>query len=176
MPYKEVMHVKQSKLIEEVTEIATLKAIEAYEQSKEKEIQKAKDKRLRNTKLLLKHYNTFRKYAEEASCRREEEVETPIQQLILNEQDIVTSIRVTTDRTLLMVKHLDNAMNALAYVCKQEQSKHYDVLHKRYVEGVTIAEIANEYFMNNRSVYKLIDAAAERLSILLFGVYGLKVE
>lgn len=171
----EVVHVKRSELIEEVTQLATLKAIEAFEQSKEQEKKKEKDRRLRNTKLLLRNYLTFQKYVEGAASTAEEN-KTPIQRLILNEQDLVASIRATTERTIVMIRHLDNALEALAYICTQEDSKHYDILRKRYLEGVSIAEIAKEHDMNDRTVYKLIDTAAERLSVLLFGVYGLKIE
>lgn len=167
------MHMKQ-KLVEEVTRIATQQAIEVFNSQKEQELQREKDKRLHNTKLLLKHYHTFRKYVEDVSV--ETEPETPIQKLILNEKDIVESVRVTTERTVEMVKHLDRAMDALAYICKREGSKHYEILYKRFIECVQISTIADEYEINNRTVYKLIDAAAERLSTLLFGVYGLKIE
>lgn len=167
------MHVKQ-KLIEEVTRIASLQAIEVFNAQKEEELQKEKDKRLHNTKLLLKHYHTFRKYVEDV--REKSEPETPIQKLILNEKDIVESVRATTERTVEMVKHLDRAMDALAYICEREETKHYEILHKRFVEGLQISIIADEYEINNRTVYKLIDTAAERLATLLFGVYGLKIE
>ncbi|CAM5662403.1 hypothetical protein LSPH24S_00963 [Lysinibacillus sphaericus] len=55
---------KQSKLIEEVTQIATLKAIEVFNDQKEQAIQKEQSKRLHNTKLLLKHYQEFKLYVE----------------------------------------------------------------------------------------------------------------
>ncbi|MEG0259431.1 MAG: hypothetical protein RR595_11365 [Lysinibacillus sp.] len=165
---------KQSKLIEEVTQIATLKAIEAFNAQKDMMVQTEKDKRLHNTKLLLKHYLTFQKYVEEVSDQSEDE--TPIEKLILNERDIVTSVRKTTERTIEMVGHIDNAMKTLWYICEQDGSKHYDILDKRFVKGLKIAVIADEYCVNNRTIYKLIDSAAERLSILLFGVYGLKIE
>ncbi|WP_432702242.1 hypothetical protein [Lysinibacillus sphaericus] len=170
----DVMNMKQAKLIEEVTQIATLKAIEVFNAQKEEELQREKDKRLYNTKLLLKHYHTFRKYVEDA--KEDVEPETPIQKLILNEKDIVESVRATTERTVEMVKHLDRAMDALAYICEREETKHYEILHKRFVEGLQIPIIADEYEINNRTVYKLIDTAAERLATLLFGVYGLKIE
>lgn len=74
-----------------------------------------------------------------------------------------------------MVKHLDRALEALAYICEREESKNYEILHKRYVKCMQISTIADHYEINNRTVYKLIDTAAEHLSTLLFGVYGLKL-
>lgn len=92
------------------------------------------------------------------------------------EKEVVESVRATTERTVEMVKHLDRAMDALAYICEREETKHYEILHKRFVEGLQIPIIAGEYEINNRTVYKLIATAAERLATLLFGVYGLKIE
>lgn len=151
------------------------------EKTKKQAEKKEKDKRLRNTKLLLRNYHSFRQYAEEHEDDDFTE-ETPVRELILNSQDIVASIRMTTKRTIIMIRHLDNALKALQFICIQEEkndkatSRHYEVLHKRFIEQRAIEEIASEYAVNERTVYKLIDSACERLSLLLFGVYGLKVE
>lgn len=80
-----------------------------------------------------------------------------------------------------MIKHMDKAMDALKYICEQEEKeqlptgKHYEILKMRFIEGRAISEIADEYHLNVRSVYKAIDAGAERLSVMLFGVYGLTI-
>lgn len=152
------------------------------EKNRKQAEKKEMDKRLRNTKLLLRNYHSFQQYAEEHEGDDFTEEQTPVRELILNSQDIVSSIRMTTKRTIIMIRHLDNALKALQFICIQEEkndkasSRHYDILHKRFIEQRAIEEIADEYGVNDRTVYKLIDTAAERLSILLFGVYGLKVE
>ena len=169
---------KQAKLIEEVTQIATLKAIEVFNAQKEEELQREKDKRLHNTKLLLKHYTNFQKYVEEEIMNDliQAEEDIAIQQLVLNERDIVSSIRMSKGRTIEMLEHLDNALETMKQICEQDGSKHYDVLQKRFIDGESVSKLAEEYEINERSVYKLIDAAASRLSVLLFGIYGLKIE
>ena len=155
---------------------------EKRRQKDQAEVKRNKDGRLRNTKLLLRNYHSFQKYVEQHKNDDFSEEEEPIQELILNYQDIVSSIRITTKRTIVMFKHLDNALKALQYICEMEEkegkttSRHYDVLHKRFIEQRAIEEIAEEYDVNERTVYKFIDSAAERLSVLLFGVYGIKVE
>lgn len=169
------------KITKEQMETIVGTVLKTYVKEKKVEEKREKDRRLRNTKLLLRNYHTFKRYAEKHGGEEIEEY-TPIQELILNSQDIVASIRMTTERTLVMIQHLDNALKALSYICEQEKlegkpsSKHFDILNKRFIEQRAIGEIANEYNLNERTVYKMIDAAAERLSVLLFGVYGLKVE
>lgn len=154
--------------------------LEVYRKQAETEKKQEQDRRLRNTKLLLKNYQTFKKYAETAVGHEEPE-EVDIRELILNGEDLVRSIRQTTSRTLIMIKHMDKAMDALKYICEQEEKeqlptgKHYEILKMRFIEGRAISEIADEYHLNVRSVYKAIDAGAERLSVMLFGVYGLTI-
>lgn len=156
--------------------------LSAYEKEKRTEEKRERDRRLRNTKLLLRNYHSFKRYADQHQVDEVSQEESPIQELILNSQDIVSSIRVTTERTIIMVQHLNNALKALQYICEQEEqedkstSKQYDILSKRFLEQRAIEEIAVEYNLNERTIYKLIDSASERLSVLLFGVYGLKIE
>lgn len=162
----------------EVLVTATLKV---HKQQQEAEAKQEQDRRLRNTKLLLRNYQTFKNYTKESLSTEEEDQDTPTQRLVLNGEDIVASIRMTTNRTLVMVAHLDKALKALQFVYEQEMGEDkeagtpYDVLHSRYVLKKAVGEIAEEYKMNERTVYKQINAAAERLSVMLFGVYGLEI-
>ncbi len=177
-------NVKQSKLIEEVTQIATLKAIEVFNDQKEQAIQKEQSKRLHNTKLLLKHYQEFKLYVEKI----DEDVKVSIPRVLVSEgknlidlitfgEDIISSIKETSKRTIAMVQYIDKALDTLDYMYKQENNvRYFNILKKRYVDGQTISYLAEYYHMNDRSIYKALESATERLSILLFGVYGIKVE
>lgn len=156
--------------------------IKVHKKQLKKEGERERDRRLRNVKLILRNYSAFKKYAEQSSrvdsgCDEEQTKK----KLVLNGEDIVNSIRMTTNRTLVMIRHLENALAALEYISKQEPEGvsarlHYDVIRQRYIDKRAIAEIAKIYVMNERTVYKLLDAAAERLSVMLFGVYGLELE
>jgi hypothetical protein len=171
------------KLSEKDLEIISRTALEFLEKQRETEEKKGRDKRLRNTKLLLRNYREFKAYAARIESKKlqTEDIENiDIKELLVFGEDIVKSIKQTTQRTLVMVRHLDQALSVLKTVNEQEKSsgasKQYDILHERFVMGITIAELADVYGINERSVYKAIDAAAERLTIILFGVYGLKIE
>lgn len=181
---KEVVNVKQSQLIEEVTQIATLKAIEVFNDQKEQAIQKEQSKRLHNTKLLLKNYQEFKIYVEKI----DDKVKVSVPRVLVSEgknlidlitfgEDIISSIKETSKRTIAMVQYIDKALDTLEYMYKQEDNTRYiNILKKRYMEGQTISHLAEYYHMNDRSIYKALESATERLSILLFGVYGIKVE
>ncbi|MCT6922031.1 MAG: hypothetical protein M3Z34_08145 [Staphylococcus epidermidis] len=181
---KEVVNVKQSQLIEEVTQIATLKAIEVFNDQKEQAIQKEQSKRLHNTKLLLKNYQEFKIYVEKI----DDKVKVSVPRVLVSEgknlidlitfgEDIISSIKETSKRTIAMVQYIDKALDTLEYMYKQEDNtRYFNILKKRYVDGQTISYLAEYYHMNDRSIYKALESATERLSILLFGVYGIKVE
>lgn len=169
----------QSKFIEEVTQIATLKAIEVFNEQKEDELRKEKDKKLHNTKLLLKHYQEFKLYidktrGQEATAKLTTEDKNVMATITFgDEEEIINSIKVTTKRTVAMVQYIDKALETLEFMYKQEKNERdFNVLKKRYMEGWTIPKLAEFHYMHERSVYKVLDNVTERLSVLLFGIYG----
>lgn len=173
------MNVKQAKLIEEVTRLATAQAIEIYEQTRGTETQKEKDKRLHNTKLLLQHYQEFKLYTAKTrtSTTRLTEEEKNILATITFDDEMVNSIKETTKRTMVMLQYVDRALDTLEFMYKQEKNEqNFNMLKKRYVEGKTISFLAEYYHLSERSVYRVIDSATERLSVLLFGIYGVDID
>lgn len=168
-------------LTEKEIELITSKVIDILEKQKETTEKKERDKRLRNTKLLLQNYRSFKKYAEKIEEETVEELEEiNVMELLVVGEDLVKSIKQTTRRTLIMVRHIDQALVTLENFYSTEKHsgtrRQFDILHDRYVKGELIREIAEKNEINDRSVYKAIDAAVERLAIILFGVYGLKIE
>ena len=168
-------------LSEDQIGLITSKVLEIHEEQKETMEKKEKDKRLRNTKLLLRNYRSFKNYAEKIEVEKTAEwEEINVMELLIVGEDLVKSIRETTQRTLVMVRHIDQALLTLKYIYSLEKHsgtrRQYDILQARFIKGALIEEIAEENEINNRSVYKALDAAIERLSIILFGVYGLRIE
>lgn len=169
-------------VVETASKIATEQAIIIHQQLKDQEEKKVKDKRLRNTKLLLKNYKDFKAYVNRVEGNvvdrhQTSDVEMTIKDLLVRGEDVVKTIKQSTQRTIMMVGYIDQALDAFKYICEHDPFKdsfrQFEVLHLRYVEGVTIETIAETFSINERNVYKAIDVAAERLSVILFGVYGL---
>lgn len=168
-------------LTEDQIKLITSKVIEIHAEQRESEEKKEKDRRLRNTKLLLRNYRSLKKYAEKEEAEATEDWEgIDLKELLVFGEDLVKSIKQTSQRTLVMIRHIDQGLATLRYIYEQENltgtNRQYDILHARFVDGNTIVEIANEHDINERSVYKAIDSVSERLSIILFGVYGLKIK
>lgn len=169
-------------VVEKATKIATEQAIIIHQRLKEEEEQKVRDKRLRNTKLLLKNYKDFKAYVNRVEGKLVDRVhitneEPTIKDLLVRGEDVVKTIKQSTQRTIMMVSYIDQSLDAFKYICEHDPFKdslrQFEVLHLRYVEGETIESIAETFGINERNVYKAIDVAAERLSVILFGVYGL---
>lgn len=169
---------KQARLVEEVTRIATQQAIEIFNAQKQEELQREKDKRLHNTKLLLKHYQEFKLYTDKTkgtTTSRLTADEKSIWATITfgDDDEIINSIKVTTKRTVAMVRYIDKALETLEFMYKQENNERdFNILKKRYMESWTISRLAEFYHSHERNVYKVLDSVTERLSILLFGIYG----
>ncbi|MED4546492.1 hypothetical protein P9262_22910, partial [Lysinibacillus sphaericus] len=115
-----------------------------------------------NTKLLLKHYQEFKLYVEKI----DEDVKVSIPRVLVSEgknlidlitfgEDIISSIKETSKRTIAMVQYIDKALDTLDYMYKQENNvRYFNILKKRYVDGQTISYLAEYYHMNDRSIYK----------------------
>lgn len=170
-------------VVEMASKIATERAIEIHKQLHAEDAQRARDKRLRNTKLLLKNYREFKNYVDKVEKKvvKKEGFDdsATISDLLVYGEDIVKSIKESTQRTILMVQYIDQSLSAFKYICEndpyRDSYRQYEVLHLRYVVGMTIEDIADEFRINERSVYKAIDSASERLSVILFGVYGIQI-
>lgn len=165
-------------------EVAASATITEYEKQKKLATKKEQTKRLHNAKLLLKHYNTFKAFVDKV----DDQVKASIPEDLLNEKngiiqllefekDIVSSIKKNTQQTIIMVQQIDKALATLEYIYKKEDNeRYYNVLKSRYIDGLKMSAVAELYHLNERTVYKVIEQTTERLAILLFGVYGIKLE
>lgn len=148
------------------------------------------DKRLRNTKLLLRNYRMLKSHIAEAvyDATREREVLTEGESLydVMNafggERQYIESIRKSVRRTRLIMTHVDSMLEVYRAYCeqskKQEAARHYRVLYALYLadDAKTPQDIADAEHIETRTVYRDIDAAAEILTPLFFGVDGIKTD
>lgn len=159
--------------------IATMAAEQAVKKYQEQEKKRKKDYRFRNTKLLLKNYNSLKSYLENALDSIKEIDD------IINKDDIdmstkdelyIQSIRDSKFKTLIMVSHIDAAILQLRknMVAKEQQDK-YLVIEKIYVGNKTFEEVAKELHCDQTTIRRWEKATVDELSVLLFGVDGLKM-
>ena len=164
-------------------------ALKAIEGERKKGVKARYDRRLHNTKLLLRNYRMLMEHymnaVYEGSYAKEEAAEfADIMELMSNyasdEEVYVESIKKSAARTAIIMEHINKMLGIYAVYCerseREERRRHYRVINAVFLaeEPTTVAEVAREENVDKRTVYKDIDAACETLTSLIFGIDGIK--
>lgn len=161
-----------------ITETAVRTALEHLEKQKQEEEKKKYDRRLRNTKLLLVNYKSFKLHCED--------IETEISELedqdnfdFLDVDDLVIeSIKRSKRRTLAIVKFIERMLSVYETLAanKPEEHRRYETIKKLYAssEEFTVEDVAKCHNVDVRTVYRDRRGAVKSLSTLVFGVDGVR--
>ncbi|MDQ0269956.1 hypothetical protein [Cytobacillus purgationiresistens] len=168
---------KQLKII---TDVASQNAIKAYREYTEQQQQDKHDRRLRNIKLLLRNYRKFVKHCDDV----EADIKNLKEKLDLADLDTdefrIQSIMRSKKRTLAMIEYIDKALRVYESMCQEsgdpEDIRRYKVVYDLYIskDKVLAKDIASRHFVHHRTIYKDIDSACKTLSVLMFGIDGVK--
>jgi len=145
------------------------------------------DRRLRNTRLLLKNYRAFKKHVQGAVFNAQKAKESAVD--ILDSLDDFTfdddlyieSIKRSQQRTMIIMRHIDEMLKYYRIACEQsgreDEMRCYRIIMATYIndERKTAEEIAEAENIERRTVYKNINAAIKPLSALIFGVDSIKL-
>ena len=170
-------------LIEKVTNIAAEKAISTYENRRKEELKYSYDRKLRNTKLLLKHYKDFKRHVNNSIFKVSNVSENAIEileELIntkITENLFVESISNSVSRTNIIISHINTMINIYEAYSKQHgelEERKYRIIYKRFIDEKqwSIKEIATSEYIDNRTVYRDINLACGKISVFLFGIDG----
>lgn len=161
-------------------------AMEKLENERRREVQERVDRRLRNTRLLLKNYRLFKKHTDNAVYQVEQLDESVLEILELMERrgpsDFSTSIKNSTTRTAVIVRHIDVMLGLYKTYCensgRQEDLRRWRVVKALYLDDQpsTVQELADREYVAEKTIRRDIDAICEHLSALLFGIDGVKKE
>lgn len=175
------------RMMKQVAEIAAEKGINAYRETSAAAQKEKYDRRYRNVKLLLEHYRDFSNYGEKAVYRIYEAMEkdediADILDLMegrrKDEDGKIESIEKGVIRTKVIMRHVNEMLNIYKISCRespyQEEKRRWRVIYALYLsdEPKTVQEIAEEEYINERTVYKDVKAACKRLTALIFGIDG----
>lgn len=174
-----------AQIIQLAAEAGANAALDAFERKRNLEIKERHDKRLRNTKLLLKHYRSFKSHVQNAIYETdvsEEENTVDILELMWennNTEAVVESIKRSATRTKLIIEHTETMLNAYKMMCMRSGNdtykRHWNVVYDMYISDEIISkeEIAERNHIELRTVYKDVDVACKKLSTLIFGIDGI---
>lgn len=173
------------KIIRISAQEASQRAIEVCEKRQAEMKGKKRDKRLRNTRILLRNYRMLLKNKDNSIFMRSqvEECAADILDSMMNLYDdevIVDSIKRSATRTAIIVAHIENMLEIYRCYCyhtsgDELEIRRYEILHSYYIEDnpVSVESLADKHAVSSDTVYADLRIACERLSALIFGVDGL---
>lgn len=133
-----------------------------------------KDKRLHNTRLLMKNYNTLKNHLENVN----EDIKEFELEVEMDSKDNIwiMSIARSKMRTAKMIGYLESAM----YITKDKFNKNYESEKYRafelyYIDKKTNEEIQEELNCGKNSPKKWSDLIIEELNVLLWGIDALGI-
>lgn len=174
-------------IYEKAAAIGAREALKEFKKEREKEFGKRADRRLRNTKLLLRNYHMLKEHAENSVFGRTQMEESALDILesmmsLYDNEIIIESIKRSATRTAIIVSHIETMLGLYAVYCEKSLNRdidmrRYEVLWDRYISEniLSVKKIAEKQNISTRNVYEDIKMATERLAALIFGVDGLNV-
>ncbi|MFL0197372.1 hypothetical protein ACJDU8_17655 [Clostridium sp. WILCCON 0269] len=160
---------------------------------KEQEYYKTKkryDRRLRNTRLLLKHYRDLKVHGRLVNSSTNSIYNSNAIDIlddidpIDDEEQYVQAISRTKMRTSIILGHINKSMEYYKVICEKDgdtKKRRYDIIKYMYMEPTddnilpTYEEVAEHFNLNVRTVGRDVKSAIEDLSILFFGIDGIKL-
>ena len=85
----------------------------------------------------------------------------------------IETILASKRRTELIIEHIDKMLDVYRTNCINSDKHYCECVIDRYINDLTIAEIAEKHNTVERNVYRWLDKGIDDLSIYLFGAYAL---
>ena len=166
-------------------------AADRLEEERRRERKGRYDRRLHNTRLLLKNYRALKHHAlgavytgSKVNEIRENAVDIldSLDDERIDDRLYIDSIKRSQQRTEIIIEHIDEMLRYWKIDCeqsgKEEALRRYRIIYDTYIgDGqVTAEELAQREHIEKRTVYKDIKAAMRPLSALIFGIDGIRQE
>lgn len=158
----------------------TVKAVREYDEKQR--LKKAKERydwRLRNTKLLLKHYKYFKDHTEDSIYNTSQ-----INALYMIDECrersstvFIESIKASTQKTFIILKHIDQMIELYEYIAEKKgeiEQRKLRVLKYYYFECMRSQDIGIKENIDERTCRRDLNDAIDILSALIFGVESIE--
>ena len=183
-----------------IMEIAIQKGVDAGVQAAVARLEEAKkqqrrdryNRRLHNTRLLLKNYRSLKHHAlaavhtgAQANEAIRENAVTILDSLddeMIDDSLYIESIKRSQQRTRIIIEHIDEMIRYWCIDCtmsgKDEAVRRYRVVYDTYIgdKFYNAEELAEREHVEKRTIYKDLRAAMGPLSSLIFGIDGIRQE
>lgn len=162
--------------IDETINKAVKVAIKEYDREKKAESRK---NILHNTKLLMKHYNDLKSHVDNAisDVTQLEEDRLDLKEMYEEDELYVVSIKKSKAKSLIMIAHIDTAMETLYKQHKKRGTlEKYKALESYFVDDRTYEEIAEQLNCGVNTPRRWINELLNELGVYLFGVEYIKLD
>ena len=170
-----------------IAEVAAEKAINTYQQE-HREAEKGRQKRVLNSaKTLMQNYRRFKAMSYNAVYDYERVSDDELREVLelmngnfRSKEFEILSIKEKSVRTKMILDHVDTMLEVYKKQCELstdlEESRRYRVIEGLYMneKPKTVADLAEEEHVTERTVFRDRDIAFRRLAILFFGIDGLR--
>ena len=145
-----------------VTVICTVLSILLYR----KEQKELKDRRLHNTRLLLRNYRMLKESCSKAvySKTREEKSAAEVMEDLMSMKGsdgvIVNSIKESAERTSIIIAHVDKMLDVYRVFCSkcgEKEKRQYKVVKAMYMtkEAASVPELSKRFGVSKVTIYDL---------------------
>lgn len=141
------------------------------------------DRRLRNTELLLRNYKNFIVHYKNAIYSSKQLKDQNAIDILdecedMDEELYIKSIQKSKERTNIIVNHIKAIIGYYKYKQSKEPNglRKFQVIFGLYFEFKTYQTLSDELFCSTKTIERDRKEAIEELSVLIFGVDGLKLE
>ena len=160
--------ISEAELIDRVTK-ATL---EYTNRLKVISVKSRNDRRLRNTRLLLEHYNHLKDHIDKAiyKCGAIDFLDDIDN---LDEVIYINSIKNSVTRTNTIMSHVRAMLEIYQIYCEKNgdiEKRRNRVLRQYYFDNMKLGDIAMTEDVDERTCLRDLRAAEDRLSALIFGI------
>lgn len=171
-----------------IAEIAAEKAIKTYKNEHKQAEKNRQAKVLNSAKTLIMNYRRFKGMTSNAVYDGKTTTDDDMREILelmqlnfRNKDFEVLSIKEKTMRTKMILEHVDTMLEVYKKQCEvspePEEIRRYRIIKGLYLDDMpkTALELADEEGVGERTVYRDRDIAFKRLSILLFGIDGMRI-
>lgn len=176
------MSIQLDKETLEIISKAAAQAVVEHLEAERLKLQKSrKDRRLRNTKLLLRNYRAFVIHCHDVEADLEKLNNAELLEELDTEELALESIKRSKKRTLAMVQYVNRMLEVYRIICerssKAEDMRRFKTLHGVYIAEpkISVEDIAKSQDLDTRTAYRDLHSACETLSGLIFGIDGVRM-
>ena len=166
-------------IVKIAAETAAQTALTEFNRRNEDMLAKKNERAYKNTTTLLEGYTAMKAHCKSAIAKAEDTLTPSDLQTVLyevfNRRGLlqIETILASKRRTELIIEHIDKMLDVYRTNCINNDKYYCECVIDRYINDLTIAEIAEKHNTVERNVYRWLDKGIDDLSIYLFGAYAL---